>query len=124
MNQPDLAEKRKFKRWQLIFYLRTFDQNTGVLLGHVVDISEEGLMLISDTPIPAEQTFHLGLDVPRETGPRLRIELEARSLWSRPDVNPDFYDTGFRILSITPYALRKLRHLIEDFKFEFKITPD
>jgi hypothetical protein len=120
----DVIEKRNFKRWQLIFYLRVYDQDTGSLLGHIVDISEGGLMLISDYPVPADQPFRLWVDVPRETGPRQRIELEALSLWSRNDVNPDFYDTGFRITQLTPYALRKLRLLIGDFKSEFKLTDD
>ncbi len=122
--QQDVIEKRNFKRWQLIFYLRVFDQDTGSLLGHIVDISEGGLRLIRDYPIPADRPFRLWVDVPRETGPRQRIELEALSRWSRNDVNPDFYDTGFRITQLTPYALRKLRLLIDDFKSEFKLADD
>jgi len=31
---------------------------------------------------------------------------------------------GFQITEITPLALRQLRLLIEDFKFEFKITDE
>jgi hypothetical protein len=120
--QQDVVEKRNFRRWQLIFYLRVFDRDTGSLLGHIIDISEGGLMLISDQPIPADHLFRLWVDVPRETGPRQRIELEACSLWSKNDINSDFYDTGFRITQLTPYALRKLRLLIEDFKSEFKLA--
>ena len=121
---PDDAavEKRNFKRWQLIFYLRVFDQDTGSLLGHIVDISESGMMLISDQPLPVDQPFRLYLEAPRDTGPRQRIEFEAHSLWSKNDINPDFYDTGLRITRLTPYALRQLRLLIADFKSEFKLS--
>lgn len=119
--RDDASEKRNFKRWQLIFYLRVFEQETGALLGHLVDVSEGGLMLISEGPIPVDRPFRLRLEVPRETGPRQHIELAAHSLWSRNDVNPDFYDTGFRITQLTPYALRQLRLLIADFKTEFKL---
>ena len=121
-DNQNIVEKRNFRRWQLIFYLRVFDQNTRSLLGHIVDISEWGLMLISDQPIPVDQLFRLWVDVPRETGPRQRIELEAYSLWSKNDINPDFYDTGFRITQLTPHALRKLKLLMEDFKSEFKLA--
>ena len=116
------AERRNFKRWQLIFYLRVFDQDTGSLLGHIIDISEGGMMLISEQPIPIDQPFRLYLDAPRDTGPRQHIEFEAYSLWSKNDINPDFYDTGFRITQLTPYGLRQLRLLIADFKSEFKLA--
>jgi hypothetical protein len=29
-------EKRQRRRWELVFYLRTFDQSDGSLLGHVI----------------------------------------------------------------------------------------
>jgi hypothetical protein len=120
--QDAAAEKRNFKRWQLIFYLRVFDQDTGSLLGHIIDISEGGMMLISEQPLPIDQMFRLYLEVPQDTGPRQHIEFEALSLWSKNDINPDFYDTGFRIIRLTPYALGQLRLLIADFKSEFKLT--
>ena len=116
-NDPQGAEKRKFKRWYLIMYLRVYDQNTGELLGHIVDINKEGMRLVSDNPIPSNQPFQLWVDVPKESASRQRIELEAESLWSAPDVNPDFFDTGFRIHNISTPALLQLQLLIEEFKF-------
>ena len=116
-NDPQGAEKRKFKRWYLIMYLRVHDQNTGQLLGHIVDINKEGMRLVSDNPIPSNQTFQLWVDVPKESASRQRIELEAESLWSARDINPDFFDTGFRINNINTAALLQLQLLIEEFKF-------
>jgi hypothetical protein len=123
-NPSSPADQRNLKRWQLIFYLRVFNQEDGTLLGHIVDVHEQGLMLLCDQPLPTGQEFKLWVDVPRDTGPRQRISFSARSLWSRSDINPDFYDTGFQITEITPFALRRLRLLIEEFKFEFKITDE
>jgi len=113
----DLTEKRELKRWQLIFYLRVFDQETGSLLGHIVDITTEGLMLISETPIPTERDYRLWIEIPQEGGERQRIPLEARSLWHDRDINPACFDTGFRLINITPEALHKIRLLIDDLKF-------
>ncbi|MFO1430178.1 MAG: PilZ domain-containing protein [Candidatus Competibacteraceae bacterium] len=115
------AEKRNFKRWQLIFYLRVFDRDTGSLLGHLVDISEGGMMLISEQPIPIDQPFRIYLEVPQDTEPRQHIECDIHSLWSSNDINPDFYDTGFRFTRLTPYTLQQLGLLIADFKTEFKL---
>ena len=111
------AENRRLKRWYLVLYLRVYDQNTQELLGHVVDINKEGIRLVSDKPIVAHQVFQLAVDVPKESGANQRIYLEAESLWCGRDVNPDFYDTGFRIINMETHALLQLQLLIEEFKF-------
>ena len=119
MSPPDPpgAEKRQLKRWYLVMYLRVYNQDDQVLLGHIVDINKGGMRLVSDRPIPVNQIFRLWVDVPREGNSRQRIPLEAESLWSGRDINPDFYDTGFRILNIGASALLQLQLLIEEFKF-------
>ncbi len=119
MSLTDLpgAEKRRLKRWYLVLYLRVFEQDTSALLGHIVDISKEGMRLVSDKPLVLNHTYRLWVDVPKEGTSRQRIHLEAESLWTGRDVNPDFYDTGFRMLNISPQALLQLQLLIEEFKF-------
>lgn len=114
---PSGGNKRRLKRWYLVMYLRVFDEDTGALLGHVVDINKEGIRLVSDQPIPTGQIFRLWMDVPKENAPRQRISLEVESLWSGRDVNPDFYATGFRIHNIGTQELLQLQLLIEEFKF-------
>ncbi|MDX1605101.1 MAG: PilZ domain-containing protein [Candidatus Competibacterales bacterium] len=103
------------KRWQLIFYLRVFDRETERQLGHIVDITTEGMMLISDQPIPLNTDFKLWIDVPQDDDQRERIYLDAHSLWSSKDVNPDFYDTGFRLQRLTPDRLEDIQILIGEF---------
>jgi len=111
------VNSRRNKRWYLVMYLRVFDEDTGELLGHVVDISKEGMRLVNDKPIPINRTYRLWVDVPKEGAPRQRIHLEAESLWSSRDVNPDFFDTGFRIQNLNIQARLQLQSLIEAFKF-------
>lgn len=115
--EPAGAEKRRLKRWYLILYLRVYNEDTQELLGHIVDINREGMRLVSDKPIPLNQTYRLWLDVPREHASRQRIHLEAESLWTGRDVNPDFFDTGFRIKNISTQTMLQLQMLIEELKF-------
>ncbi|QQS55205.1 MAG: PilZ domain-containing protein [Candidatus Competibacteraceae bacterium] len=119
MSPPDPpgAEQRRLKRWYLVMYLRVYNQDDQVLLGHIVDINKEGMRLVSDRPIPVNQIFRLWVDVPREGNSRQRISLEAESLWSGRDINPDFYDTGFRIQNINMQTLLQMQLLIDEFKF-------
>ena len=38
-----MTENRRMKRWHVIYYLRIFDQDKGSLLGHLIDITTEGI---------------------------------------------------------------------------------
>ncbi len=111
------AENRRLKRWYLVMYLRVYDQDTETLLGHIVDINKDGLRLVSDHPIATQRTFRLWVDIPKEDATHQRIFLEAESMWCGKDINPDFYDTGFRIINMGSSALLQLQLLIEEFKF-------
>ena len=54
-----MNEKRKLNRRHLIYYLRVFDRDTSILIGHLVDITAEGIMLISEDPIETDNIFQL-----------------------------------------------------------------
>ncbi len=54
-----MEKKRSQKRWHLIYYLRVFDRDTNEMIGHLVNITTEGIMLISDQTIDLDKTFHL-----------------------------------------------------------------
>ncbi len=116
-SDPPGAEQRRLKRWYLVMYLRVYNQDDQALLGHIVDINKQGMRLVSDRPIPVNQIYRLWVDVPKEGGSRQRISLEAESLWSGQDINPDFYDTGFRIQNIGTQTLLQMQLLIDEFKF-------
>ncbi len=113
-----MNEKRKLKRRHLIYYLRVFDRKTNEILGHLVDITPEGVMLISEDPLPLEKDYQLRMLLPDDLLGRKHLDFDARSLWSRADVNPDFYDTGFKLHGISPDDQDIVEFLISNFGFE------
>ena len=92
---------RSLKRRHLIYYLRVFDRTSGELVGHLVDVTAQGMMLISEAPLPTEAELDLRMDLPPSLFESEAWEVSARSIWSRPDVNPSFWDTGFKFLEFT-----------------------
>ncbi len=112
------VEKRQRRRWELVFYLRVFDQSDGALLGHVVDISEEGLMLLSEVPIELNRDFDLTLEMPAsDKKGREKISLKARSIWKSSDANPDLIDTGFRLVEPEKDSIKSIKTLIDELQF-------
>jgi len=114
--KPPFKEKRKLERRHLIYYLRVFDNKTNKLLGHLVDISTEGFMLISEEPIETNSTFQLRMNIPPEIPETQHINYIARSEWSRSDINPAFYNPGFQILRISMDAFKIIDRMIEEFR--------
>jgi len=109
-------DRRKTQRKYLIYYLRVFDQNTGNLVGHIVDISPEGVMLISESPIEVDMVFQFRMDLPTDTG-KTHADFSARSIWCQRDANPDFYDTGFHLLEIEEGDVSAIEQLIRLYGF-------
>ena len=112
-----MNENRRLKRWHLIYYLRVFNQDTGSLLGHIVDVSTGGMKVVSENPIPTEKDFRLRMEVPQEGGSAEGVLLNAHSLWCSKDANPDFYATGFRLVNPDRAIIKLIYDIIEDLSF-------
>ena len=112
-----MAEQRKHDRKYMTNYLRVIDRNTEKLVGNLVDITTEGCMLISDDPIETGVDFELKLDLPEEIRGSRQITFDAHSRWCKSDVNPEFYDSGFRLSNISTNDIAIIESLIQDFVF-------
>ena len=112
-----MPERRRLKRRHLLYYLRVFDKGTGRQIGHLVDITNEGMMIMSERPIRPGRTIGLRMMLPEEVNKEGAVEFDATSLWTGQDINPEFYDTGFKVTNITRRQLTMLETLIEDYGF-------
>ena len=110
-------EQRKLKRRHLIYYLRVYDTATNLLLGHVVDVTTEGLMLISEEQIIAGTIYNLKMVLPEDILQKPEIMFQVKSLWCKKDINPDFYATGLNIMKIDENDLDIIDTLIRKFGF-------
>jgi len=108
------ANKRHMKRRYLIYYLRVFDRESGELLGHLVDITEEGIMIMREKPLEVGKSFQLRLRWRNADGRLQVIDFDGVSRWCRPDVNPDFHGAGFSITTQSENDVATIRQLIQD----------
>jgi len=112
-----MLEKRKLKRRHLIYYLRVFDRNTGVLMGHLLDIASDGILLISENPIEINQMFQLKMVLPAEIYGKEQLYFDARSVRCQKDKNPDFFNIGFQLQKVSPNHFLVIERLIDDLGF-------
>ncbi len=113
-----MLEKRKIKRKHLIYYLRVFDANTDQVIGHLVDITTGGFMLMSEKPIEKDTVYKLKIDLPEEIFGNKQITFEAKSARCEKDINPDFYNIGFLFININPNYFLTISQLVDQFGFE------
>ena len=110
-----MENKRNVERKHLIYYLKVTDQETGQIIGHAVNISNEGILLISEKPIKTGFLFQLKMFLPEKIGDSRHFEFSAVSKWSREDENPDFYNTGFQLNNVSTEAVLVIEGLTDKF---------
>lgn len=112
-----MEERRRLHRRHILFYSRVFDRKTGVFLGYLGNMNEGGLMIISEGPIAVDQIFLLRIDLPEDIYSKTVLNFEARSVWCRLDIDPNFYNTGFQLADITDEGKEIINQIVEDYGF-------
>ena len=112
-----MKEKRKLRRRHLVYYLRVFDRSTDQLFGHLVDVTTEGVMIMSDQPFEKDSVYQLRMALPEAINGSTQVLFEAKCIWSRDGIAPGQYDSGFELLTILPEHKREIERLIVEFGF-------
>lgn len=113
-----MSERRTQKRKHILYYLKVYDQYTGDLLGQMADITTKGLNLISQEPVDSGRFYTLRMDLPSDVSGKSEIQFKAKSMWCKPDINPNFYSIGLQFVHISEDDTSIIESLIEDFSFQ------
>jgi hypothetical protein len=92
-----MPAQRHIERHQLPSYLKVFNRITDKPMGYIGNVSLDGLMLISQLPMLVGGRFDLRLKIPGVQGQRF-IDFSATCQWSREDVSPGYFDSGFALV--------------------------
>lgn len=112
-----VKDKRKIKRRRLIYYLRVYSLPAGELLGHLVDITPAGLLIVGERLLPFEQDYDLQMDLPTPIQERESLHFKARCIWSRKDPAPTFFASGFEFTLVDPLEREIIDLLIQNFGY-------
>lgn len=113
-----MMDRRKFTRRHLIFYLRVFDENN-ILLGYLLDISEGGILMMSETEIPEGRKVKLSIKLPKEINEGDTLHFTGLVKRVNKDINENFYDIGIEILE-KDKNYTEILHKLVDFCGFFK----
>ena len=113
-----MQERRRMKRRHLIYYLPVHDQASGEMVGYLVDLTEYGLLIFSESAVALERVLTLRIDLPEPVLDQVTLEVSAESRWAAPDANPHYALTGFEFIDPSPQAADLIHFLIERFGFK------
>ena len=106
-----MRQNRKPRRHTNTF-LGVYDRSTEELLGRLVNMTTEGVMLLSKDTIESDALFQFRMELPVEIMGSTEIVFDAKSVWSKKDEVSYEYSTGFHIVDLSHKEFDKIDLLI------------
>ena len=111
-------ERRKLERKFLVVYSRVFDRKTGKVIGYLSDLTVKGAMVIGEHHMENGETHQLRIDLPESSEfNKDHLDINAKSVWSKPDIDPVFFNTGFEFGEINSGDEKIIQRMIELYEF-------
>jgi len=110
-----MGEIRRAERKVLCYYLRVIDQKTGKILGRVVDITGDGLMLLSEKPLDRTKPYSIRVLLNKDLFDTQlgNLDVLVNVRWSRPDANPSLVITGLLFLDLDEKGKKIVKNLVD-----------
>jgi hypothetical protein len=115
-----MLNERRHARHQPVLYLKVFQQPGDKLIGHMVDISEQGVMLVSEAAIDVGERLNLTFAPPVESGSTEPVQFEAEVRWCRPDANPELCGLGLHVIAPSADFRNAMLQLTSGYVFSAK----
>ena len=111
-----MSERRTTPRRKFEYYLRIVDDDTQEMLGHLVEVSSDGIQLDTTKPLLINQGHYLRVELTSELADRPFIIFLARTRWCKMDeIEPNLYHIGFGIVEIRPEDKEIFLHILAKY---------
>jgi hypothetical protein len=113
-----MKDRRSFPRKYLVMISRVFDRKTGKLLGHIADMTIEGMMIIGDLHLKANLVYELRMELPENIFGINHLDLVARSIWCHHDPIPTMHNTGFQLLELSDDDVAIIERILREYAID------
>lgn len=111
-----MPERRETQRRYLKDYLQIVDRKTEDVVGYLVNITKDGIMIISEKPLNTNRVYHLRLLTPPSFKETTYIDLDIKCIWCEKDkIKPHLFAAGFSICNLSDLHIDLIQHLIEKY---------
>ena len=109
-----MSESRACERFPVVSLNAVRDIDSDQLIGHLVDLSREGLRIWNDHSTSLNNTLHLSLELPRAICPRGAILFTCDVIWQRTFDDPQYYHAGLKIRHMNETDREILKNLLHN----------
>lgn len=111
-----MPERRTSPRKKVNMYMRVLNDDTGEIVGHMVEVSQIGLRIEAVEPIPSNKDLYLRIELTPDLGTLPYIVFIARSKWCKMDsIQPNLFQVGFEIVEIVPEDQEIFQRIIKKY---------
>jgi len=111
-----MPEKRTVPRKKIDMYMRILNDDTGEIIGHMVEASLIGLRIETVEAIPPNNDLYLRIELTPDLGSMPYIVFIARSKWCKMDaIQPNLFQVGFEIIEIVPEDEEVFKRIIQKY---------
>jgi hypothetical protein len=120
-----MPEHRKIvKRWDLLLFLPVIELSSGDIIGNIADLTTEGMLLFSKTPMPLHHDLTLEIrhedlenSLLNNDLPLIPIRFIAQTRWCIPE--GDLYRSGMQFHTLAPDVQRIIRLIVRNIARNF-----
>lgn len=109
-----MDDRRRQSRKYLTYFSRVTDQETGIMLGYLVDMTTGGALLVGNISLELNALYDLRVDLP-DNFPNHQLAIRAKPVWIQPDTDPELYRIGLQLINISPMDLMILERLLNTY---------
>lgn len=107
-----MKEFRRSRRRQVAESIQVIDSMTEMVIGHIGNVSETGMLVMTNAPLVNDALYQLRFTLP--DGPlKLPFEVGAHLLWCDQASAPGQAWTGFRFITMSDDHMQQLRRWID-----------
>ena len=97
---PVSEKVERAQRKHLIYFVKVSSSKGEALTGRLVNISSNGLKLITKEKLFVGDTYSLEISLPEKTYELKHIACTCKTVWSRHSTGRDHFSAGFEIVEI------------------------
>jgi hypothetical protein len=96
----DMEDYRHRPRKNTPHLVKAIDLANGMAMGRIVDITADGMMLVTQTQPVKGQIYNFRINLPVMVHHRTDVSVEAKCVWWTEDDNGRFYKAGFQFKNL------------------------
>ena len=116
-----MTEKRKHRRVNLIYYLEIHDQKTNYCIGHLVDISQGGIRMVSEFESIPDIEHNIQIYLPEDSSQK-SVTMRAKSCWTQKDINPAYNASGLEFVELSEENTKIIKKMMNRYGMVSSLT--